>query len=70
MLGQWPQRNFYAFFPSISLPWEVLTTVAIVPSVSPVVQIKSVDRDVSTVRTTTSVERKNNAVITNASVVS
>ena len=53
-----------------SLPWKVLPTVAIVPSVSPVVQIKSVDRDVSTVRTTTSVERKNNAVITNASVVS
>ena len=48
----------------------MLPTVAIVPSVSPVVQIKSVDRDVSTVRTTTSVERKNNAVITNASVVS
>ena len=56
--GQWPQRNFYAFFSSISLPWEVLptvTTTAIVPSVSPVVQIKSVDRHITTVRTTTSV---------------
>ena len=27
MKGQWPQRNFYAFFSSISLPWEVLPTV-------------------------------------------
>ena len=48
----------------------MLTTVTIVPSVSPVVQIKSVDRDVTIVRTTTSVGRKSNAVITNASVVS
>ena len=48
----------------------MLPTVVIVPSVSPVVQIKSVDRDVTIVRTTTSVGRKSNAVITNASVVS
>ena len=48
----------------------MLPTVAIVPSVSPVVQIKSVDRDVTIVRMTTSVGRKSNAVITNASVVS
>ena len=38
--GQWPQRNFNAFFSSVSLPWEVLPTVpttVIVPTVSPVV---------------------------------
>ena len=72
MKGQWLQRNSYAFLSSISLPWEVLptvTTTAIVSTVSPVVQIKSVDRHVTTVRTTTSVERTSNAVITNASVV-
>ena len=72
MLGQWLQRNSYAFLSSISLSWEVLptvTTTAIVSSVSPVVQIKSVDRDVTTVRTTTGVERMSNAVITNAPVV-
>ena len=72
MQGQWLQRNSYAFLSSISLPWEVLptvTTTAIVSSVSPVVQIKSVDRDVTTVRTSTGVERMSNAVITNAPVV-
>ena len=42
---------------------------AIVPLVSPVVQMESVERDVTTVRTTASVGRTNNAVITNASVV-
>ena len=71
--GQWLLRSFYAFFSSASLPWEVLPTVlttVIVPSVSPVVQIKSVERDVTTVRTTTSVERTSNAVIGNVSAVS
>ena len=71
VLGQWPQRNFYAFLSTFFLPWELLpavTTTAIVPSVCPVVQIKSVDRGV-TVCTTTSVELTGNAVITNASVV-
>ena len=71
--GQWPLRSFYAFFSSASLPWEVLPTVlttVIVPSVSPVVQIKSVERDVTTVRTTTSVGRTSNAVIGNVSAVS
>ena len=47
----------------------VLTTV-IVPIVSPVVQIKSVERDVTTVCTTTSVERTSNAVMGNVSAVS
>ena len=42
---------------------------AIVPLVSPVVQMESVERDVTTVRPTASVGRTNNAVITNASVV-
>ena len=42
---------------------------AIVPMVSPVVQMESVERNVPTVRTTASVGRTNNAVITNASVV-
>ena len=42
---------------------------AIVPIVSPVVQMESVERDVTTVRPTASVGRTNNAVITNASVV-
>ena len=72
MQGQWLQRNCYAFLLSISLPWEVLptvTTTAIVTTVSPVVQIKSVDRNVTTVRTTTSVEQMSNAVITNVPVV-
>ena len=72
MQGQWLQRNSYAFLLSISLPWEVLptvTTTAIVSTVSPVVQINSVDRNVTTVRTTTSVEQMNNAVITNVLVV-
>ena len=72
MQGQWLQRNCYAFLWSISLPWEVLptvTTTAIVTTVSPVVQIKSVDRNVTTVRTTTSVEQMSNAVITNVPVV-
>ena len=72
MQGQWLQRNSYAFLSSISLPWEVLptvTTTAIVTTVSPVVQIKSVDRNVTTVRTTTSVEQMSNAVITNVPVV-
>ena len=72
MQGQWLQRNCYAFLLSISLPWEVLptvTTTAIVTTVSPVVQIKSVDRNVTTVRTTTSVEQMSNAVITNLPVV-
>ena len=71
--GQWPLRSFYAFFSSASLPWEVLPTVlttVIVPSVSPVVQIKSVERDVTTVRTTTNVGRTSNAVIGNVSAVS
>ena len=71
VLGQWPQRNFYAFLSTFFLPWELLpaaTTTVIVPSVCPVVQIKSVDRGV-TVCTTTSVELTGNAVITNASVV-
>ena len=72
MQGQWLQRNCCAFLLSISLPWEVLptvTTTAIVTTVSPVVQIKSVDRNVTTVRTTTSVEQMSNAVITNVPVV-
>ena len=72
MQGQWLQRNCYAFLLSISLPWEVLptvTTTAIITTVSPVVQIKSVDRNVTTVRTTTSVEQMSNAVITNVPVV-
>ena len=43
---------------------------AIVPLVSPVVQMESVERDVTTVRTTASVGRTNNAVITNASAFS
>ena len=47
----------------------VLTTV-IVPIVSPVVQIKSVERDVTTVCTTTSVERTRNAAMGNVSAVS
>ena len=71
--GQWPLRSFYAFFSSASLPWEVLPTVlttVIVPIVSPVVQIKSVERDVTTVCTTTSVERTSNAVMGNVSAVS
>ena len=37
---------------------------------SPVVQMESVERNVPTVRTTASVERTNNAVITNASAFS
>ena len=72
VLGQWPQRNFYAFLSTFFLPWELLptvTTTAIVPSVCPVVQIKSEDRHVTTVRTTTLVERTSNSVITNASVI-
>ena len=67
---QWLLRNFYAFFSSVSLSWEVLPTVpwkAIVPLVSPVVQIESVERVVTTVRPTASVGRASNAVITNAS---
>ena len=71
--GQWPLRSFYAFFSSASLPWEVLPTVlttVIVPIVSPAVQIKSVERDVTTVCTTTSVERTSNAVMGNVSAVS
>ena len=71
--GQWPLRSFYAFFSSASLPWEELPTVlttVIVPIVSPVVQIKSVERDVTTVCTTTSVERTSNAVMGNVSAVS
>ena len=43
---------------------------AIVPMVSPVVQMESVERNVPTVRTTASVGRTNNAVITNASAFS
>lgn len=48
-----------------------VATTAIVPSVSPVVQIKSADNDATSVRTTTSVERGSGAVniIANASVV-
>ena len=71
--GQWPLRSFYAFFSSASLPWEVLPivlTTVIVPIVSPVVQIKSVERDVTSVCTTTSVERTSNAVMGNVSAVS
>ena len=70
---QWPLRSFYAFFSSASLPWEVLPTVlttVIVSIVSPVVKIKSVERDVTTVCTTTSVERTSNAVMGNVSAVS
>ena len=43
---------------------------AIVPMVSPVVQMESVERNVPTVRTTASVGRTNNAVMTNASAFS
>ena len=71
--GQWPLGSFYAFFSSASLPWEVLPTVlttVIVPIVSPVVQIKSVERDVTSVCTNTSVERTSNAVMGNVSAVS
>ena len=67
--GQWPQRNFNAFFSSVSLPWEVLPTVpttVIVPTVSPVV-IMSAETVVS-VRTTTNVDGARNAVIANAVV--
>ena len=69
MKGQWPQRNFNAFFSSVSLPWEVLPTVpttVIVPTVSPVV-IMSAETVVS-VRTTTNVDGARNAVIANAVV--
>ena len=67
--GQWPQRNFNAFFSSVSLPWEVLPTVpttVIVPTVSPV-EIMSAETVVS-VRTTTNVDGARNAVIANAVV--
>ena len=67
--GQWPQRNFNAFFSSVSLPWEVLPTVpttVIVPIVSPVV-IMSAETVVS-VRTITNVDGARNAVIANAVV--
>ena len=43
---------------------------AIVPIVSPVVQMESVERNVPTVRTTASVGRTSNAVMTNASAFS
>ena len=67
--GQWPQRNFNAFFSSVSLPWEVLPTVpttVIVPTVSPVV-IMSAETVVS-VRSTANVDGARNTVITNAVV--
>ena len=70
--GQWPLGSFYAFFSSVSLLWEVLptaTTTVIVPTFSPVVQIKSADSNVLSVRTTTNVDPTSNAVMANASVV-
>ena len=72
MKGQWPPRNFYALFSSVSLPWEVLPTVpttVIVPIFSPVVQIKSADSVVLSVRTTTNVDRTSSAVNANVSDV-
>ncbi|PFX12933.1 hypothetical protein AWC38_SpisGene23040 [Stylophora pistillata] len=63
---------FDALFSYVSLPPEVLPTVpatVIVPTVSLVVQrIKSAEKDVTSVHTTTSAERASNAVIANASV--
>ena len=72
MKGQWPLGSFYAFFSSVSLPWEVLPTVpttVIVPIFSPVVQIKSADSVVLSVRTTTNVDRTSSAVNANVSDV-
>ena len=72
MKGQWPLGSFYAFFSSVSLLWEVLptaTTTVIVPTFSPVVQIKSADSVVMTVRTTTNVDRTSSAVNANVSDV-
>ena len=72
MKGQWPPRNFYALFSSVSLPWEVLptvTTTVIVPTISPVVQIKSADNVVLAVRMATTVDRTSSAVKANVSVV-
>ena len=57
---------FDALFSYVSLPPEVLPTVpatVVVPTVSPIVQrITSVEKDVTSVRTTTSVKRESNAV--------
>ena len=72
MKGQWPLGSFYAFFSSVSLLWEVLataTTTVIVPTFSPVVQIKSADSNVLSVRTTTNVDRTSSAVNANVSDV-
>lgn len=44
-------------------------TTAVVPTVSPVVQIKSAERDVTSVRMTPSAERASSAVTANVSVV-
>ena len=72
MKGQWPPRNFYALFSSVSLPWEVLPTVpttVIVPIFSPVVQIESADSVVMSVRAITNVDRTSSAVKANVQVV-
>ena len=70
---QWLLRNFYVFFSSVSLPWEVLptvTTTVIVPLIRNVVPIMFADGNVLPVRMTTNVDRTNNVVIAYVSVVS